>query len=375
MSTPSEQHSSEQAFSPEADFEGDDEFAEIFAHLRATDEARARAGDVRGLWTTANSTISHLSSRYVTEPGVDFSEAWAPQLQNLWHLYYVAGRYCYEESVATLVLQIVETSSRGVLARTRYDRNGNPEVEHAAVVTTMGGQSARYYLWRDLPLLVPSMTSHWMGDCARMSRTQRVGVSFFLSSLAAASTSQWAFGLCGIALVLLRDALETDRRLVRAIVEPGGEDSENSGRSMGMLTIADLLPAVNAWLTRAGGRIAELCEAGHRSTTAREPACPMTEEVWEPGPLAKAAGVPTVDGGFSPQRWFFWLHRLDELGADAGRSPATGPASSFVQRVKTEQQLARQVAHNMLYVASQADSSIVRELGREHHHRHRHRTP
>ncbi|KAJ2967298.1 hypothetical protein NUW58_g10489 [Xylaria curta] len=136
--------------------------------------------------------------------------------------------------------------------------------------------------------------------------------------------------------MVLRDTLETQRPLVRAGVEPGGEDSENAGRTTDMLTIADLLRAANAWLERAGVRIAQLCEAGDDDAAAGL-TIPVPEEVSQLGPLAQAAGIQTVPGGFSSQRWFFWLRRLDEIGAEtsprgtADRS-AMGMTSPFVQR-------------------------------------------
>ncbi|KAF2969605.1 hypothetical protein GQX73_g3985 [Xylaria multiplex] len=353
---------------PTLDDESLEEYADIFAHMRSNDEARARAGDVRGLWTTADNTISHLSSRFVTEPHVDFSGGWTFQLQNLWHLYYVAGKHCPEEAVAPVVLQLIETSQRGLLARNRIGSSGGMEVEHAPVIVRVGSHIIQQYLWQDLPFLVPDMTSYWVQDCARMSSSQRVRINFFWASLVAGSSAPWSYGLCRIALIVLRDTLETQRRLVRAGVEPGGEDSENSGRTIDMLTVADLLPAANAWLVRAGGRITQLCEAGD-SNTAMGLTMPVPEEVSQLGPLAQAAGIQAVPGGFSSQRWIFWLRRLDEIGAEASPpgladSSVMGMASPFVQRVREEKQLARRVTYNMIYTASQSNSTIVQELMR-----------
>ncbi|KAI0538815.1 hypothetical protein GGR58DRAFT_466875 [Xylaria digitata] len=353
---------------PTLDDESLEEYADIFAHMRSNDEARARAGDVSGLWTTANNTISHLSSHFVTEPHVDFSGGWTFQLQNLWHLYYVAGKHCSEQVVAPVVLLLIETSQRGLLARNRISSSGAVEVEHAPVIVRVGSHIIQQYLWQDLPFLVPDMTSYWVQDCARMSSSQRVRINFFWASLVASSTAPWSYGLCRIALIVLRDTLETQRRLVRAGVEPGGEDSENSGRTIDMLTVADLLHAANAWLVRAGGRITQLCEAGD-SNTAMELMMPVPEEVSQLGPLAQAAGIQAVPGGFSSQRWFFWLRRLDEIGAETSPqgladSSVMGMTSPFMQRVREEKQLARQVTYNMIYTASQSNSRIVQELMR-----------
>ncbi|KAI3326709.1 hypothetical protein HD806DRAFT_415119 [Xylariaceae sp. AK1471] len=371
MSTPGERRTSGVASTtsePAIEDEIQDEYADIFAHMRATDEVRARTGDVRGLWTTANNTISHLSSRFVTEPHVDFSGGWTFQLQNLWHLYYVSGKHCpTEDIVAPLVLQLIETSHRGLLTRNQISSSGTVEVEHAPVVVQVGGQIIQQYLWQDLPFLVPDMTSYWTQDCARMSRSQRVRISFFWASLVVASSAPWSYGLCRIALIVLRDTLENQRPLVRAGVEPGGEDSENAGRTIDMLTIADMLLAVNAWLVRAGGRITQLCEAGD-ANAATGLTIPMPEEVSQLGHLAQAAGIRAVPGGFSSQRWFFWLRRLDEIGAETSPpqgftvSSVMGVTSPFVQRVREEKQLARRVAYNMIYAASQSNSTIVQEL-------------
>ncbi|KAI0101762.1 hypothetical protein GGR51DRAFT_574580 [Nemania sp. FL0031] len=374
MSTPGGSRSSGAASAAAApqetmDEETLEEYADIFRDLRANDEARARAGDVRGLWTTANNTISHLSSHFVTEPHVDFSGGWTFQLQNLWHLYYVTGKYCAEDSVAPAVLQLLETSQRGLLTRSQISGStGAIEVEHAPVVVHVGGHVIQQYLWQDLPFLVPDMTSYWVQDCARMSSSQRVRVCTFWASLVAASSAPWAYGLCRIALMVLRDTLETQRRLVRAGVEPGGEDSENAGRTTDMLTIADLLRAAHAWLARAGGRITQLCEAGD-SNAATALTIPVPEDVSQLGPLAQAAGIQAVPGGFSSQRWFFWLRRLDEIGAEASPqgladSSVMGMTSPFVQKVREEKQMARRVAYDMIYAASQSNSTIVQELMR-----------
>ncbi|CAJ2502826.1 Uu.00g102200.m01.CDS01 [Anthostomella pinea] len=351
MPTPAESKVSDRRFTPEPDsISAEDvqqEFADIFAELREADET--------------HSTISHLSSRFVTEPNVDFSGGWQLQLRNLWHLYYVAGKHCNEAAVSPLILQIVEISQRGVLPRNRLNSDGTAELECAPIMVMAGTRQVRQFLWVDLPLLVPAMREYWSHDCARMSRSQRVRISFFLGSLAATSTGQWAYGLCSIALVLLRDTLEKDRRLVRVGVEPGGEDSENTGQSTDMLTIADLLPAVSTWLVQAGSRIVQLCEAGDGTTQGWLTTAPP-DDVYSLGPLAVEAGVQPVFGGFNRLRWFFWPHRLDAIGAEAPGQETGGNSTPFVQRVKAEKQMVRRVAHNMVYAASQSNSSIVQEL-------------
>ncbi|KAJ2976232.1 hypothetical protein NUW58_g8138 [Xylaria curta] len=129
-----------------------EEYADIFAHMRATDEARARAGD----------------------------------LQNLWHLYYVASKHCSEDAVAPVVLQLLETSQRGLLARNQIGSSGAVEAEHAPVVVRVGSHIIQQYIWQDLPFLVPDMTSYWIQDCAQMSCSQRVRTSSFWASLGAA---------------------------------------------------------------------------------------------------------------------------------------------------------------------------------------------
>ncbi|KAI1129098.1 hypothetical protein F5Y10DRAFT_264562 [Nemania abortiva] len=372
MSTPGGRRSSGAASAAPQETMDDEtmeEYAEIFAHMRARDENRARAGDVSGLWTTANDTISILSSRFVTEPNVDFNDSWTFQLQYLWHLYYVTGKYCLEAAVAPAILQLLEISQRGLLTRNRIGSSGAIEVEHAPVVVRVGSHIIQQYLWQDLPFLVPDMTSYWLQDCARMSSSQRARICGFWASLAAASSAPWAYGLCRIALMVLRDTLETQRRLVRAGVEPGGDDSENAGRTTDMLTVADLLRAARPWLARAGGRITQLCEAGDGNAAAAL-TVPVPDEVSQLGPLAQAAGVRAVPGGFSSQRWFFWLRRLDEIGAEtspqgmADSSSAMGMTSPFLQKVQLEKKEARSVARDMIYAASQSNSTIVQELMR-----------
>ncbi|KAI0601278.1 hypothetical protein F4775DRAFT_440493 [Biscogniauxia sp. FL1348] len=341
----------------------------IFAQLRAGDKAQAQAEDAMGLLSKADIIISYLSFQFITNPNSDFSHTWLPQLENLWHMYYVAAKYCSPAAVAPLVLQVVETSQRGMLWRTRIDNNGNIELEPARLTVQSGNDTIELFLWHQLPLMVRNMTNYWVRDCAHMSRMQRKRLSFFLTSLSAASTDPWAYELCYIGLIVLCDTLEEQRMLFPVVVVPGGEDSEDAGRSIDMLAISDLLRCVNSWLCTAGSRIVQLCEMGDANTYKGLPKG-MSDAVTQLGPLAVEDGVQAVPCGFSSQRWFFWLRRLEALG-DVAPSRHASPESessrsmgSFRQRAEEFGQIAMRVAKNMVYTAAQSDSVIVRELMR-----------
>ncbi|KAL2130210.1 hypothetical protein VTI74DRAFT_6766 [Chaetomium olivicolor] len=71
--------------------------------------------------------------------------------------------------------------------------------------------SAGGLLWTDPPFLVEEMTTHWVNDCAAMISSQRLSGAQFLALLAAAGAAA-DVALCGIALVVLREALEAPGR-------------------------------------------------------------------------------------------------------------------------------------------------------------------
>ncbi|KAH9906625.1 hypothetical protein F4778DRAFT_778081 [Xylariomycetidae sp. FL2044] len=377
----------ETAAAPSPEYDPEQQLASVLAQLRVSNENCARAGDVKSLWITADSSISQLCTHFVTAPEIDLSGSWPMQLQHLWHLYYVSGRYCSEADISPLVLQIVETAERGLLSRRKISRDddddqggeGGAVKEEASVVVSVGGRTFRQRLWRDLPFLVPSMMEFWVRDCAGMSRNQRVRLSLFLASLVNCSTASWSRGLCGIVLVILRDTLEVSRPLVDLSSSPVSDNvsiADRAGCGLDKSTIADLLPSVNAWILRAGVRIIQLCEAGDsQDDDCDEPVHMMPQDTVQLGRIAEARGVKPTKTGFSSARWLFWFGRLEEIAAVSGPdsaaykedSPTLG-SGPVVERFKDRKHdvgtLARQVADNMLDGASQNDSRILRELTR-----------
>jgi hypothetical protein len=188
-----------------------------------------------------------------------------------------------------LALQIIQLPGRGLLVR---DAMGSESGGLIQGTTTDGD------VWTDLPFLIPDMTKHWLEGRAGMSSAQRLSFSKFIAKLAAASAGR-DDGLCGIALLIFREALETDRPLGTAADQ---EQAEGPERRDADLTIAAYLPCVTVWLCWAAEKIIQLSEK---------------EKTWsdaEPGPLFRNSGTARgMPVGFCAARWIFWLSRLESL--------------------------------------------------------------
>lgn len=189
-----------------------------------------------------------------------------------------------------LALQIIQLREQGLLVR---DQTADAESRGLTRGTTADGD-----VWTDLPFMIPDMTKHWLDEHAGMSSAQRISFSKFIAKLAAAGAGR-NDGLCGIALLTFREALETDRPLGISADQEQAEDPERHDAD---LTIAAYLPCVTVWLAWAGEKIIQLSE--------KKKALSNTE----PGPLFRNANTASDTSiGFSAERWIFWLSRLESL--------------------------------------------------------------
>ncbi len=333
----------------------------ISALAQDTDALLAhQAGDHNTMWLGAWSMVAAINKRLVLQPS---DTAMDPALldydmHDLWHIYWHNAINTEPDSpkLDRLVLHIIQTREQG----------------HEEASTSDGRR-----IWTDLPFLLQDMTAYWTNECAAMSSSERLSGAQFLALLAAAgTTADDAF--CGISLIVLRDALETPRPLGR--LTPTVRDAARQTRD---LSVADLLPAANAWIITAGRKLVQLSD-GERDRFS--PEVGRLGELVAPSPAVAAPPipasgtsrvVPTAEpllqelprhGGFSPQRWAWWLRRLEAI------------ASLAVQQEQQEQQglanvseedrgralalFAHGMMDNMLRIAAQT-SGLLGRLSRQ----------
>lgn len=197
-----------------------------------------------------------------------------------------------------LAFQIVQEREQGLLTRLDGDKSTQAAMSDGNI-------------WTNLPFLVPDMTKYWV-EGSGLSSAQRLSFSKFLANLASAGVGK-DDGLCGIALVTFRQALETPRPLGTFADQ---EQEEDTSRAETDLSIAAYLPSVNSWLSWAGLKMIQMSEEGKSWQSSGEdgrvtgPLFPNTDTV---------QGTPIV--GFSIPRWIFWAARLESLSKsfqDAG---------------------------------------------------------
>ncbi|KAJ5795142.1 hypothetical protein N7457_001741 [Penicillium paradoxum] len=232
-----------------------------------------------------------ISERYCRiGDGVDSLEGY---LHSLWHIYYQLSRHASHETPEQdrLVLDILRIQGKGPLTR---PVSGVYGIEIA--------RTAEGTLWNDLPFLVTDMTDFWADNCASLAGDQRLNFASFLAKLA--STRVGKDRMCQIALILFRATLEERRDLQTS--EP---DTEDPKRNLGDLTIAQLLPAVCAWITEAGQNLIQLSDVSWNDcsgTVGQGGQLFIQSELGQRSPI-----------GFTPWRLMFWLKRLHEIQEEA----------------------------------------------------------
>lgn len=294
------------------------------AMLRQSDARDAKAeGNENMLWQSARSLISNVSLRYTRyKASIDLFEM---DMHDLWHLYFQASMNISHDRVEQdrLILQIISARELGALTRRRGDI-----LEEAA--------TGNGVIWKDLPFLVEDFTQYWIEG--NMSINERMNFASFLAKLCAAGITSEE--LCGCALIVLRDALETTRPEVNETTTEGSEGGHGQ-RATETLSILELLPIANMWIFKAGNKIIEM---------SRKSAHKFPENVGRLGEQARAEASLPENGGFSPQRWLFWYNRLESLEA--------GSASQELAM------LARGIKNNMAVISLESESEMSRELGR-----------
>lgn len=284
-------------------------------------EAARREGDDNSLWVSAQSMWMSINNRYSRSQAT--GEDFAVDLHDLWFIYCQASMNISSQSPCQdrLALQILQAREQGALTRQNPDHS-----------TTDSASTSDGVIWIDLPYLVSDMTEFWAANYATMSGSQRLNISAFLARLASVGVA--GDRLCGIALMVLRETLETTR--------PIGEFQENenedpSGTSDG-LNIAALLPSVNVWLFHAGIKIVDLAESSWNDCPAHLSALGEL--------LRQSSSEEFTKVGFSTQRWLYWLKRLQEI------AETTGSVAEYACRVMD----------NMLLTVEQRDTTLKAEV-------------
>ncbi|PLN82997.1 hypothetical protein BDW42DRAFT_184458 [Aspergillus taichungensis] len=232
----------------------------------------------------ANNKTWIISERYCRIG--DSVDSFEPILHNLWYLYYQGGRYMSHESTEhdRLVLDVVRTRGLGPLTR-------------------------------------PAPSGCGIDIARTPAGAQRVNFASFLAKLA--STRVDGDRLCQVALVLFRDALETEREFGTAKALADADPR----RTMLDLSIAALLPAVCTWLNEAGRNLLLLSDASWSS-------CPATVaqggETFVESDLGRRAPA-----GFSPWRYMYWLKRLHKIGRLADAASESGLKECIQDAIET----------------------------------------
>lgn len=249
-----------------------DELANDMAQSRAA-VARGELHDLRGV--AFHNRVWIITYRfYRTGSGLASVKG---LLHSLWYMYFQLGRY---------------TSSKS------FDQDGLA-LDIVRIQARVGD------LWNDMPLLVSDMTGFWVNEFSSLSGVQRLNLASFVAKLVSARVA--SDGLSVIGLALFRDALEQERNLGRS-----GEanDEDDARRQPEDFTIAQLLPAVHAWIKAADCILIQLSECswtGAPDSTLGQGG-PMFRQ-W----LAQTQPSSTATSGFSAWRWMFWLKRLHQI--------------------------------------------------------------
>jgi hypothetical protein len=203
--------------------------------------------------------------------------------------------------------------------------------------TTEEARTSDGRIWEDLPFLVVDMTQFWLHHSGELRPTHRQNLASFLAKLC--SVGVGGDKLCGLALIILRNALESGKPLGLA-ASHNEATIQNSG-------IVDLLPAANSWLFHASQKIIGLSD---NSINVFAPEVGMLDG------LARADGGVPENGGFSPQRWLFWFKRLEEIASDEQNEGHGHEAREF----------ARGMLGNMTILVYESDSAMKHELARQY---------
>ncbi|KAH6698103.1 hypothetical protein BKA61DRAFT_622659 [Leptodontidium sp. MPI-SDFR-AT-0119] len=245
----------------------------------------AQTGNSNTLHVTLQSMLYPTAYRYtqanfsIEEIEYDMHDFWFILIQSAKH---IDADRPEQDRLARLVLC---TRELGPLKRAKKMVVEGKEEEVVEEAMTSDGR-----MWCDLPFLVTDFKSAWRDATSpSFDSAHRVNLAAFIARLAGLSIGDDNITGCG--LDIMKEVLETPRALVRSPLAAGH----------GNLTINDLLPVVNAWMTYASHKMLDLSTKGF--------ACLSWNTA--PGEMATDAGINY--SGFSRERFLFWRKRLEEL--------------------------------------------------------------
>lgn len=250
------------------------------------------------------------------------------QLHHMWFDYYQSGRKILADSpfMDALVVNLQKLREQSSLSRRAKDSDA---MELA--VTSDG------VIWTDLPFFASEMKRYWTEDAAAMGSQQRVNFSCFLATFACVALVEDK--LYGIALMVFRETLETPRPLG----ELNEKDDEDPKRTLADLSIGDLLPTLRIWVLHCRMRFIQL---SHKSCNS------FPTEAQKIGRLYSDDSVSTSKSpGFNPERWIFWLRRLDDLHGEARATDKQEMSNYFGS-----------IMHLMLMAMNMTDSDVRRDF-------------
>lgn len=295
-------------------------------------EAR-EGGNNCQLWATMWNSIFNTCVRFTRSNNP--TEEFEIDLHDLWFVLIQAGMYIDHDHSEQdrIVTQVLSAKEMGTLVR----RGPSMEVIEEAIIL-----NAR--IWNDLPFLTSDLTDHWIQQHASMSTKERTNLAALMAKLSA--TGAGGDSLCACALVVLRDALETSRPLVRESLTSAHSQMVESGDnspSLQILSIADLLPAANMWLLNGDAKILQLSDSRRRGFRA---------DFEKLGDLMKSDSGTTIQPGFNPQRWKYWLKRLEEI-------------RTLHESVQGVSELAGRIMTTMVASVESFDTPMKRDLSHE----------
>ena len=281
-------------------------------------------------------------------------------MHDLWHLYWHGAVNTGPHSLKLhrLALSIIQIREQGVLVLESKIAGiaANPDTapdEHRRNLEgkmSIAEASDGTHIWTNLPFLVDDMTTHWTNHCATLSSAQRLTGAQFLTHLAAAGAVD-NDALSGIALIVLRDTLETSRSLGSAAFT-----EMNQNRHWQDLTVANLLLAAKVWLLTTGRMLVQLSDDEWDECSA---------DVGRLGELVVISldADPSLEvpsrGRFNPQRWMWWLRRLREM---ADFTTQEDKAEKVGQKDRSLVNFVHGVMDNMMLIAEKTKGPVVRML-------------
>lgn len=260
----------------------------------------AEKGDSHTLDETVQSHVPVLTFRYVhtTRP----SSQLEAEIRHLWHTVIEAAKNwdAANPKQDTLVRYVLSARARGRLTRPLKDIDGDDPIDDERLDATPFSDGNLF--WSDLPHLGRSMMEEWAHQFHTANRDHednlRQNLAAFVGRLM--SVGIWD-GSAACALSLFRETLETQRPLTLLQVPDIVKNETETG-----LPTQSLISALLQMLYYSEGSIVD--PSNNSGQSVRDLLSPETSEL---GELAMQSGLSSP--GFNPDRWRFWIQRLEAL--------------------------------------------------------------